>query len=202
MAAYLGSDGAVVCMLATGESVGKLRPYLDYANALVNLTAVERRAGKEELYMTASSTCVTCIEPVDGPYSFPYNVADVNKSFATKNVYLQLHVGSFVDVVLRTYAVEERQRQDGQPYLHLSGVDMAGEHVGPLRLWNFEEGNVHDGCIYILRGLKVALEQYWDEAAYKYVNNSEGRKTVICDARTAAEDVTDAFAISQIYEGW
>ena len=62
---------------------------------------------------------------------------------------------SFVDLVLRAYAVEERATTDGDPYLILSGQDMDGVDFGPLRLWQYEDGDVLDGNIYIFRGLKA-----------------------------------------------
>ena len=50
---------------------------------------------------------------------------------------------------------------------------------------------------YILRGLKVAFESYWDEASGKCLPDVNGRVTVECTNRTAAEDVTHVEAIKE-----
>ncbi len=192
VAAYLGSGGAVICALAYGEAVEALAPYLGASQPLVNIAAVERRAGKEELFFSAATTITTCIEPIhtDGPFVFPYDTRVVNAKFATKAFVMNAIVGSFVDIVFKVTDVEERETCDASIYLQVSGVDMDGEHIGPFRLWQFEDADLQEGNICILRGLKVVFEQSWDDAASKYVSNTQGKKTAVCDVRTAIEDVT------------
>ena len=46
-----------------------------------------------------------------------------------------------------------------EPYLVLMGVDTEGGLVGPLRLWQGEEGDMKLGGAYVVRGLKVALDR-------------------------------------------
>ena len=75
---------------------------------------------------------------------------------------------------------------------------MDGVEVGPLRLWNHVGGDVEQGKICILRGLKVATERKWN--GENYVNDREGAKTLVCDARTAIEDVSDQPDITQYFQ--
>ena len=114
----------------------------------------------------------------------------------------QTALGNFIDLVLRVDSADEMQIQSGQnygaPYLQISGVDMDGAEVGPLRFWNHERDDVQLGNIYILRGLKVVNEKHWD--GEKYVNDRDGAKKWDCDGRTAFEDVTDHEDI-QVYFG-
>ena len=148
-----GDEGRVICLLAFGDCVEILRPYIDQNYPLVNCCAVERRPGKTELFLTKESVLTTCLKPTDrdAPRTFPYKVDHL----ATKTTISQAMMHSFVDLVLRAYAVEERATADGDPYLILSGQDMDGEDFGPLRLWQYEDGDVVDGIIYIFRGLKA-----------------------------------------------
>ena len=80
----------------------------------------------------------------------------------------------------------------------VSGVDMDGVAVGPVRRWNHLEDDVEVGTICILRGLKVATERQWN--GEKYVNDREGAKKLDSDARTAIEDVSDQPEITSYFE--
>ena len=106
--------------------------------------------------------------------------------------------------MLRVDSVDELQIQlganVGTPYLHVSGVDMNGENVGPLRLWNHDESDVEIGNICILRGLRVATERQWN--GEKYVTEREGPKRLDCDNRTAIENVSDQPEITHYFEGY
>ena len=148
-----GSEGRVMCLIAYGDCVDILRPYTEQIHPLVNCSAVERRPGKAERFLTKESVLTTCLEPADrvAPRTFPYNV----NHLATKATIAQSMLHSFVDLVLKAYAVDERYTSESDPFLILSGQDMDGEDFGPLRLWQHEEGDVIDGNIYIFRGLKA-----------------------------------------------
>ena len=104
--------------------------------------------------------------------------------------------------MLRVGAVDQLSIQSGpnvgEPYLQVSGVDMDGVDVGPLRLWNHVEGDLDVGIICILRGLKVGTERSWN--GEKYVNNREGARKLDSDARTAIEDVSDHPEITAYFE--
>ena len=112
---------------------------------------------------------------------------------ATKEVCTQAPLGHFVDLVLRVDSVDQLPIQSGPnvgaSYLQVSGVDMDGVIVGPLRLWNHVEGDLEVGSICILRGLKVGTERQWNGETY--VNDRNGAKKFDSDARTAIEDVRD-----------
>ncbi len=178
VAAYFGSEGNVICALAYGEGVDALQPYIGAAQALVHVTSIDRRAGKEELFFSSATTITTCIEPIhtDGPFVFPYDTSAVNARYATQAYVQNATIGSFVDIVLRATQVEERETSDNSPYLLVSGVDMDGDYVGPFRLWQFDIADLQNGNISILRGLKVSYETYWDDNAGKYVSNTQGGK--------------------------
>jgi hypothetical protein len=44
------------------------------------------------------------------------------------------------------------------------GVDTEGGVVGPLRLWQREEGDVKLGGAYVVRGLRVVNDRAWDSS--------------------------------------
>ena len=170
-AIYLGCNTTkqIYHVLAYGEHVEKLRAYVDLdSQPIVNAKNFERRPGKEELICTSTTVITTCLEPADGhvPARFPYDVTRVTKHLATKEFVTQASLGHFVDLVLRVDSVEQLPIQSGAnvgaSYLQVSGVDMDGADVGPLRLWNHVEGDVEIGNICILRGLKVANEKQWN----------------------------------------
>ena len=70
-------------------------------------------------------------------------------------------VGSYVAIAMRVYAVEAKVSAIGEPFLVLTGVDMDGSDVGPLRHWQRNEGEVSAGCSYAVRGLKAAHDRAW-----------------------------------------
>ena len=78
---------------------------------------------------------------------------------------------------------------------------MEWHEVGPVRLWGHEWGDVCEDGIYILRGLKVAVERVWDAATGSYVNNTQGLKKLDYDARTAIENVTDKKEVASRWGG-
>ena len=70
-----------------------------------------------------------------------------------------------------------------------------------MRLWCFVEGDVVPGNTYILRGLKIMLEQYWDDTIRKYVPRQGGRHVAECGARTAVQDVSHVKSITGYFDG-
>ena len=73
----------------------------------------------------------------------------------------------------------------GEPYLEVHGVDMDRVPITALRMWMFEEGEIVPGNLYILRGLRVAPDRVWDDAAWKYVPSPDRRK-LDCSGRAAS----------------
>ena len=206
-ALYLGCNTTkqIYTVLASGDdNVEKLRPYLELEHQpIVNIKNLDRRPGKEELHVTGDTAISTCLEPIDAPARFAYDVREVTKHLATWAVGTQAPLGHYVDLVLRVDQAESLPIQSGQNvgeyYLQLTGVDMDGQEVGPLRLWNHYEGDVEVGTVCILRGLKIAPERQWNSDRNKYVNDPEGGKKMDSDARTAIEDVSDNSDITHYF---
>ena len=206
-AIYLGciSTKQIYHVLAYGDQVDKLRAYVDLVEKpIVNVTNLERRPGREELFCTDDTVITTCLEPTEGEGSarFTYDVSQVTKHLATLEFGTKAPLGHFVDLVLCVGAVDELSIQSGPnfgaPYLQVSGWDMDGVDVGPLRLWNHAVGDVDVGNICIFRGLKVSTERQWN--GEKYVSNRDGAKKLDSDARTAIEDVSDQPAITSYFD--
>ena len=196
-AIYVGciTTGQIYHVLAYGDHVAKLRAYIDLdRQPIVNARNLERRPGKEELFCSDDTVISLCLEHSDrhGLARFTYDVREVTKHLATLVVGTQAPLGHFVDLVLRVDSVDQLPIQSGPNfgafYLQISGVDMDGATVGPLRLWNHVEGDVQVQSICILRGLKVAPEKIWN--GEKYVNDKDGARQLDSDARTAIEDVS------------
>ena len=117
-------------------------------------------------------------------------MSQVTNDFATCAHAQEMAVGETVALSVRVLRWEEKYtKQSGNPYLEVYGVDMNKSAVGPLRLWDHEEGDLAEGNTYILRGLKVNFGTYWDDSANRYIPNVHGRLTVECTNRAAAEDV-------------
>ena len=206
-AIYVGciTTGQIYHVLAYGDHVAKLRAYIDLdGQPIVNARNLERRPGREELFCSDDTVISSCLEDNDrhGLARFTYDVREVTKHLATLGVGTQAPLGHFVDLVLRVDSADQLQIQSGPNfgafYLQISGVDMDGATVGPLRLWNHLEGDVQVQSICILRGLKVATERKWNGETY--VNDREGAKKLDCDARTAIEDVSDQPEITCYFE--
>ena len=62
----------------------------------------------------------------------------------------------------------------------------------------FREGEIVPGNLYILRGLRVAPDRVWDDAAWKYVPSPDRRK-LDCSGRSAVEDVTSFSSIAAFF---
>ena len=201
-AMYLGDDGYVVCVMAYGEDVRRL-PSINRVNSLVNIDGLKPRAGVfGSLHWTSQTLITFCIEArdADRPPAFFYDVRHVTKDFATQAYVQQMKVGETVALVVNVLRAEQKYTsKSGEPYLEVFGVDMNKAPVGPLRLWMYQEGDLLDGKLYILRGLKVAFVTVWDETVGKYIPNMEGRMTVECTKWLAAEDVTHVEGIKAIF---
>ena len=189
-------------VLAYGDRVEKLRAYVGLdTQPIVNAENLEKRPGKEELICTSATVIKKCLEPKDSPARFVYDVSDVTKHLATKAYGEQTSLGDFIDLVLHVDTVTEMPIQSGanvgQSYLLVTGVDMNGVEVGPLRLWNHVEGDVEIGKTCIIRGLKVMNERQWN--GERYIRDREGAIKFESDARTAIEDVSDQPEITSYF---
>ena len=100
---------------------------------------------------------------------------------------------------LRDAKAEANVSAIDEPFLVIRGVDMDGSDVGPLRVWQRNEGDISAGCSYVVRGLKVVHDRAWDTTRGCYVRSSDQPLTVECSPRTACEDVTDVESITQYW---
>ena len=108
-------------------------------------------------------------------------------------------VEDYVALVLRVVSVQLLHTQKSEPYLQETGVDMDGRASTPLHFWRYEDGELKEGRKYILRGLKVVAEQYWDAYTEGWVPRPDGQHSLECSYMTAVEDVTDNDAVSSCF---
>ena len=86
-----------------------------------------------------------------------------------------------------------------EPYLQLMGGDTERDALGPLRLWQREEGDIKPGGAYVVRGFRVVNDRAWDPTRGIYARSSEQPKILECSVRTACEDVEGAESITQYF---
>ena len=77
------------------------------------------------------------------------------------------------------------------------GVDTEGGVVGPLRLWQREEGDIKIGRADVVRGLKVVNDRAWDSSRNMWIRSTDAPKIIECSVRTSCEDVEGVEAITQ-----
>ena len=134
------------------------------------------------------------------PPVFEYETSAVTQDLATMAHMQEYPKGDLVALVFRPQSVEEQYTQAEEPYLLVHSYDMDGAATGDLRFWLYEEGDIIEGKIYIIRGLKIVDETYWSDDAWKYVPKEGGTTTVEITFRTALEDVTDVREIAQYFQ--
>ena len=72
-------------------------------------------------------------------------------------------IGTYVAIPMRITDVQPKWTStENEPDLQLMGVDTGGGVVGPLRLWQREEGDVKLEGAYVVRGLRVVNDRAWD----------------------------------------
>ena len=107
-------------------------------------------------------------------------------------------VGTYVTIAMRINDVQPKWTStQNEPYLELMGVDTEGGVVGPLRLWQREEGDIKIGGAYVVRGLKVVNDRTWDSQKGVWTRFAATAKTIARSVRTAVEDVSDVDSITQ-----
>ena len=202
---YLGQDGHVVCMVAFGAAAANV-PGEDKVGSLYDVIGAKPRVGQVGvLYADDSTRFVNKLEPADGGGfpTFQYITTQACDTFGTMARAQEVILGMHIDLVLRIFIVEERCTQDSrqESYLSINGLDMDGETVGPVLLWGYVAGEVQNGSIYIIRGLKVVQAKRWSLEEGKYVPRTDGARSLDCTYRTAVEDVSEVQAITLIF-GW
>ena len=133
-------------------------------------------------------------------YIFPYDVTSpYSKDFATMDFVRECAVGTYVAIPMRIYDVQAKWSAIDEPYLELMGVDTEGSVVGPLRLWQHEEGDIKSGGAYVVRGLKVVNDRAYDSARGIWIRSAEAPIIIECSPRTACEDVEGVESITQCF---
>jgi protein-arginine kinase activator protein McsA len=199
---YFGDDrGRVICTLATGDDVNRIPATLP-RNAYVDISALKPQAGQlGVLFWTESTQMSLRLRPRDSgcDYIFPYDVmSDYSKDFASMAFVRQCAVGTYVAIAMRITDVQPKWTStQNEPYLQLMAVDTDREVVGPLRLWQREEGDIKLGGAYVVRGLKVVNDRAWDSTKAIWIRSADAPKIIECSARTAWEDVEDVESITQ-----
>ena len=159
-------------ILAYGDAVKNIPPE-NALNGLLNVSALRPRAGQVRvLYWSDDTQLSRNIEENDTSMTpaFPYDTSSTSKDFATLGFVQEMKVGDHVALVIKVLEVETKITADkGEPYLLITGVDTDNAVVGHLCPWRFEEGDVVEGNVYIVRGLKATAETSWDEGKWKYV---------------------------------
>ena len=111
------------------------------------------------LYWTESTQMSKRVRSRDSGsnYIFPYNVmSEYSNGFASRSFVRTCPVGTYVAIAMRITDVQPRwTSSQNEPYLQLMGLDTEGGVVGPLRLWQREEGDIKVRGAYVVRGLKV-----------------------------------------------
>ena len=108
-------------------------------------------------------------------------------------------IGTYVAIAMRIHDVQAKWSAINEPYLQLMGVDTEGEVVGPLRLWQREEGDIKLGGAYVVRGLKVVNDRAWDAMRSMWIRSADAPKILECSVRTACEDVEGVESITQYF---
>ena len=72
-----------------------------------------------------------------------------------------------------------------------------GKSVDPLRLWRYEEQDMHARATNIIRGLKGVAETMWSTEELRYTPRPDKAQTVECTNRTAVEDASHVPAITE-----
>ena len=200
---YFGDDmGNVICTLATGDDVNRI-PATVSQNAYVDISSLKPQAGElGVLYWTESTQMSLRMRPSDSgcDYIFPYDVtSDYSKDFADMAFVRKCAVGTYVAIAMRINDVQAKWSAINEPYLQLMGVDTEGGVVGPLRLWQREEGDIKIGGAYVVRGLKVVNDRAWDSTRGMWIRSADAPKIIECSVRTACEDVEGVESITQYF---
>ena len=153
------------------------------------------------LYWTESTQMSSRLRSRDSGcnYIFPYNVmSEYSNDFASMSFVRTCPVGTYVAIAMRITEVTPRWTWPyHDPFLQVMGIDTEGAAVGPLRLWQREEGDIKVRGAYVVRGLKVVNGRLWDDTMGKWIRSVVGPLTIECNVRTACEDVEDLPSIMQ-----
>ena len=147
--------------------------------------------------MWSAETCyVKHMRRHDGrPTAFPNMLNTIpfpSDELATYSYVQTKNAGEFVAIVLQVKALQPSFTETGEPYLSVqSSLDMEGRAGAPFRMWRFADGELILNHIYMIRGLKVMAEMYWDSWSQSRQPSENGKMRLERCFRTAVEDVTE-----------
>ena len=199
---YLGDDlGRVICTLAIDDVVNRIPANLPRF-AHVDISSLMPQASELGLLSWTGSTQMSLrMRPGKSGcnFIFPYDVkTEYSRDLASMSFVRKCVVGTYVAIAMRISDVQARRTSTcNVPYLQLMGVDREGFVVGPLRLWQLEAGDIRPGGAYVVRGLKVVHDRWWDSARGIWIRSAVMPKTIACSVRTAVEDVSDVDTITK-----
>ena len=103
------------------------------------------------IHWTENTEMSLCFRPIS--FTFPYDAkSDYSKEFASMAFARDCRVGTYAAIAMRIIEVEPKWTAQNEPHLQIMGFDTDGGEVGPLRLWQHEEGDINlGGCIYRAR---------------------------------------------------
>ena len=155
------------------------------------------KPGQADLLYWTENTQMTLLERASS-FTFPYDIhTQYSKDFASMAFARDCIVNTYVAIPMRINESEPKWTQQSEPYLQIMGIDTDGGSVGPLRLWQYEEGDINPGDAYILRGLKVVHDRIWDANVRDYVRSANVPKIIECNLRTALEHVQGVQSITE-----
>ena len=198
--AYVGQDKHIIAIATFGDDTQHLLD--DFIGCSVDIQGLRPRPGQMgTLYWSAATSIVKRPDSheSDIPLEFEYDTTATTKDLATISHMQEYNKGDYVALVIRPQSVEEQWTQNDESYLLVHGYDMDRVATGPMRFWRHELGDIIEGKIYLIRGLKVVDQTYWSEDVYKYVPKEDGTKTVEISFRTAIEDLTAVTEIATYF---
>ena len=180
---YLGQDGDIICTAGCIR-----RECVEGAGTVpqrqVSVNHFCPRAGHIGLLHWDQQTTMVKMLAAQVPpnlNAFSYDASAVLQDLATWAYVQDCGVVQFVALVLLVLMAEYNWPDGAEdPYAVVCGKDTDGGATRALHLWRLDGGDVQQGCIYTIRGLKV----------YKYVPRDDGSWTVECCWQTALEYIT------------
>ena len=199
-AIYVTQEGHVACIMAFGAQVVQMPKHVP--QGAVRVYGLRAKQGYVGILTWEADTKLVCLGPfgsASGP-TCPYMNSAATDGLATCNSVHHKSLGEYVDFVIKVNSAQEYMSSiNGEPYLRIHGFDMENNHVWPLFMWRFKEGDLVNNRIYILRGMKVVKETQWCVHSHAWMPFEDARQKIECSFRTAVEDVTDVQTIKEYF---
>ena len=196
--AYFGDEeGQAVCIIAYGSNAAKL-PGVSQIGCNFDIRSAHAKPG-----IGAVLTIGTATEVIQ-QLGLSSSVASYGRRPEDFTLVMSqlptIDIGAYVTLLLKLQFVEDKYNSNGEAYLEVHGVDSEGQGSGPIRLWNYDHGELRSNTLCIMHGLKVAYEKYWDDAQHKYAQRSDQSKKLECSNRTAVQDVSEDLRLMPYFD--